>query len=188
MHLSPDSLQSVTPGPRRVTALPIGKTIVNVLADFLLYLLSCTRRFVAETHANGESLWASVQTRMEFVLSHPNGWGGPQQAKMRQAAVLAGLISDDASGHARITFVTEGEASLNFCIRSGLTADVLRVSVLDTEWCTTDLRCQDGKSVIIVDAGGGTIDISSYVFRSVSPVKVEEVTSPDCMYVHSLLL
>ncbi|KAI0704710.1 hypothetical protein C8Q76DRAFT_820418 [Earliella scabrosa] len=165
MHLSPDSLQSVTPGPRRVTALPPGKTIVNVLADFLLYLLSCTRRFVAETHANGESLWASVQTRMEFVLSHPNGWGGPQQAKMRQAAVLAGLISDDALGHARITFVTEGEASLNFCIRSGLTADVLR----------------DGKSVIIVDAGGGTIDISSYVFRSVSPVKVEEVTSPDCI-------
>ena len=41
-------------------------------------------------------------------------------------------------------------------------------------------RIQDGKGVIIVDAGGGTIDISSYLFLSTSPVSVEEVTSPEC--------
>lgn len=35
---------------------------------------------------------------------------------------------------------------------------------------------------MIVDAGGGTIDISSYVFLSTSPVSVEEVTSADCAY------
>ena len=33
---------------------------------------------------------------------------------------------------------------------------------------------------MIVDAGGGTVDISTYKFVSVSPVSVEEVTSADC--------
>ncbi len=33
---------------------------------------------------------------------------------------------------------------------------------------------------MIVDAGGGTVDISSYAFVSVSPLSVEEVTSADC--------
>ena len=33
---------------------------------------------------------------------------------------------------------------------------------------------------MIVDAGGGTIDISSYVFMSVAPMSVEEVTPADC--------
>lgn len=33
---------------------------------------------------------------------------------------------------------------------------------------------------MIVDAGGGTVDTSSYVFCSTSPLKVEEPTIPDC--------
>ena len=33
---------------------------------------------------------------------------------------------------------------------------------------------------MIVDAGGGTVDISSYAFLSVTPLAVEEVTSADC--------
>ncbi len=39
---------------------------------------------------------------------------------------------------------------------------------------------QVGESVIIVDAGGGTVDVSSYHFVSTSPISVEEVTSPEC--------
>ena len=34
--------------------------------------------------------------------------------------------------------------------------------------------------MIIVDAGGGTVDVSSYRFLSTSPISVEEVTSPEC--------
>ena len=39
---------------------------------------------------------------------------------------------------------------------------------------------QNGKGVIIVDAGGSTVDISSYLFLSTSPMSVEEATSPEC--------
>jgi hypothetical protein len=49
---------------------------------------------------------------------------------MRRAAVLAGLVPDDANGHSRIEFVTEGEASLHYCIASDLASDVVKVRTL----------------------------------------------------------
>ncbi|KAI0704720.1 hypothetical protein C8Q76DRAFT_181174 [Earliella scabrosa] len=165
LHLRPERLHSNEIQTTYMSPLPRDKSVVDVFADFFAYLLSCTRRFICETHANGESLWSSVEDRIEFVISHPNGWEGLQQGKMREAAVIAGLVPNTNAGHKRVHFVTEGEASLNFCIQSGLTTDVL----------------QDGKSVMIVDAGGGTIDISSYAFMSVAPMSVEEVTPADCV-------
>lgn len=102
--------------------------MLDVFADFTRYLFRCTQRYIEETHANGASMWSSVEDRIEFVLSHPNGWEGLQQGKMRQAAIMAGLVPDTPDGHARVQFVTEGEASLHFCVRSGLTSDSLSVS------------------------------------------------------------
>ncbi|KAI0773051.1 hypothetical protein BD413DRAFT_656213 [Trametes elegans] len=165
LHLRPDSLDSNEIKRRDLPPLPEGKTVLHVFADFTRYLFDCARRYITETHANGESLWTSLQDRIEFVLSHPNGWEGPQQGKMGQAAIMAGLVPDTPEGHARVHFVTEGEASLHFCIRSGLTTDTI----------------MDGKSVMIVDAGGGTVDISSYSFVTTSPLSVEEVASADCI-------
>ncbi len=37
-------------------------------------------------------LWKSVKGEADYVLSHPNGWGGREQRMMREAALLAGLI------------------------------------------------------------------------------------------------
>ena len=39
----------------------------------------------------------------------------------------AGLIPDNQDGHSHLSFVTEGEASLHFCIQSGLTNDAIKV-------------------------------------------------------------
>lgn len=96
------------------------------------YLYACTKAYIQETHANGADLWTSVEDlgRIDFVLSHPNGWEGAQQAQMRTAAVQAGLIPDTNDGRERVQFVTEGEASLHFCIQSGLTTDSMKVCVL----------------------------------------------------------
>ena len=46
---------------------------------------------------------------------------------MREAAVQAGLVPDSMAGRARVHFVTEGEASLHFCIQSGLTSETIEV-------------------------------------------------------------
>ncbi|KAI0656119.1 hypothetical protein C8Q70DRAFT_1056985 [Cubamyces menziesii] len=168
LHLRPERLDSKNSAIRSLLPplrLPAGKTIVDVFADFLQYLFTCTRRYISETHGHGDTLWTSFEDRIEFILSHPNGWEGFQQGKMRDAAIAAGLIPDTPAGRARVQFVTEGEASFNFCIRNGLADDVL----------------QPGKGIMILDAGGGTIDISSYSIASISPISVEEVTAADCI-------
>ena len=93
------------------------------------YLYQCARSYIEETHANGKVLWTGVEDRIDFVLPHPNGWGGAQQSQIRRAAVLGGLIPDTEDGQKRIQLVTEGEASLHFCIDHGLAADAETVSV-----------------------------------------------------------
>ena len=107
--------------------LPLNKTVVEVFGDFLSYLLECASSYIQDTHANGPDLWNSVKSDIDFVLSHPNGWEGTQQTDMRRAAVLAGLVPDTESGHSRISFVTEGEASLHFSVENGLPAGAIKV-------------------------------------------------------------
>ena len=114
----------------RLGQLPHRKTATDVFGDFLAYLFLCTRNFITDTHANGPALWHAVEHDIQFVLSHPNGWEGAQQAKMRRSAVSGGLIPDTDMGKARIRFVTEGEASLHACVLNGLAADVLSVRFL----------------------------------------------------------
>ena len=97
------ALQNTIYSPENVP-LPKGKTAIDVFADFLHYLYQCAKKY----------LWKDLQPTSEFVLTHPNGWEGAQQGVMRQAAVTAGLIPAGAVGQARLSFVTEGEASLHF--------------------------------------------------------------------------
>jgi len=95
--------------------LPKGKTIVDVFADFMGYLFNSTKVLFKATEPNGEVRWDSISNNIELVLTHPNGWGGPQQAQLRTAAVQAGIVPDTPVGRSCVHFVTEGEASFNFC-------------------------------------------------------------------------
>lgn len=142
LHLRPDHLESDSFKKSDLPPLPPNKTIVGVFADFLSYLFSCARRYISETYSNGDTLWEAVARRIEFVLSHPNGWEGYQQDRMRKAVVMGGLVPNTADGRERIHFVSEGEASLNFCIQSGLIDDKLRVGsvVLQCVWPPADKR------------------------------------------------
>jgi len=97
------------------TQLPKGKTVIDVFADFMRYLFDSTKALFIASEPDGELRWNSVSNNIELVLSHPNGWGGPQQAQLRIAAVGAGIIPDTPAGRSRVHFVTEGEASFNFC-------------------------------------------------------------------------
>lgn len=110
-----------------IPALPPNKTAVQVLADFMHYLHVCARKYIEEVQANGANMLRSVENTTEFVLSHPNGWEGPQQTQIRNAAVMAGLVPDTPEGRSRIHLVTEGEASLHYCLGSGLAVDGFQV-------------------------------------------------------------
>ncbi|KAK0481095.1 hypothetical protein EDD18DRAFT_1203722 [Armillaria luteobubalina] len=157
---------------QEISSLPDEMDVVAVFADFYAYLFECTKTFILDTHQNAASIWKSVEDSIEFVLSHPNGWEGSQQSKMREAAIDAGLIPNDDGGHLRIHFVTEGEASLHFCVNQGL-----------------EHHIQDEEGVVIVDAGGGTIDISTYSSvqsPNADSYAFEEISAPACNFAGSI--
>ena len=99
---------------RKLPPLPRNKSAIDVFADVLHYLFDATKRYIQERQ--GVDMWNSVEDDIHFILSHPNGWEGRQQSEMRRAAVTAGLVATDAQAAERVSFVTEGEASLHFCL------------------------------------------------------------------------
>jgi len=162
------------------TRLPKGKTIVDVFADFMGYLFESTKVLFISSDPAAEIRWNSVSNNVELVLTHPNGWGGSQQSKLRTAAVQAGIVPDTQEGRSRVHFVTEGEASFNFCVthtQAGKDLKVRRVSLPRAGRLT---RSQPDEQVLIIDAGGGTIDISTYKVLSSGPLQVEELYQPEC--------
>ncbi|KAF6752177.1 hypothetical protein DFP72DRAFT_905143 [Ephemerocybe angulata] len=158
----PGSVLNTIQSQEELPALPPNKTVVEIFADYMSYLHSCAKKYIEETH--GATLWTSLEEDIIYVLTHPNGWGGPQQAQMRQAVVKAGLVADTDVGRSRVTFVTEGEASLHFCLTNGLAIG----------------GDSNASSVLILDAGGGTIDLTAY---SKLPYNLyEEIAIPQCHF------
>ncbi|KAG6332938.1 hypothetical protein ID866_6154 [Astraeus odoratus] len=171
LHLRPKNMSSIHVRDEDIPLLPPLKTAVELLADFMKYLFQCVRTYIEESHANGRDMWQSFESDIDFVLSHPNGWEGAQQAQIRRAAVMAGLVPDTPEGQARIRLVTEGEASLHYCLGCKHTADAFKGDV----------------GVMIIDAGGGTIDISSYYMTS-SPPTIREIAPTECRLQGSIFI
>lgn len=117
-----------TTGNARIPPLPLNKTVVDVLSDFLKYLNNCAREYIQEVHPGIGTSVCAGSSEIHYILSHPNGWEGPQQALMKQAAEKAGLIKP--GGRNQLSFITEGEASLNTCIEKGLKSDLVQVSLI----------------------------------------------------------
>lgn len=157
LHLrSPDMIQ---PG-ETVPPLPPGKPVGTILADFMKYLYRCAEGYIEESHRYVNL--KALRSTTVFILTHPNGWGGAQQAIMRKAAIDAGLVPDTNAGRNRIFFATEGECSLHFCLQNGLEIDRT-----------------DTSGVLIIDAGGGTVDVTAY---RKDRGYFEEITVPECHF------
>ncbi|PFH48902.1 hypothetical protein AMATHDRAFT_64343 [Amanita thiersii Skay4041] len=152
----------------RIPPLPQNKTAIRVFSDLLGYLFISTKTYIQQRQ--GSRIWESVEGNIDYVLSHPNGWEGRQQAHMRRAAITAGLVSDDSEALQRIKFVTEGEASLCFCLNKIPTA------------FSEDVE----GGVMVVDCGGGTIDLSTYIRTGKSSFK--EVAAPECLFQGSIFV
>ena len=125
-----------------VDELPEGKCLEDILADFMGYLFGETKRFIERSVHDGVKLWEEVSSskRIDFVFGHPNGWSGVPQQRMRQSAILAGLVRTSKDATDRVKFVTEGEASALSCLGDMVrTADIKASSttrmLLDTK-CT----------------------------------------------------
>jgi hypothetical protein len=130
LHLRPKHLATSHVQDNDLPPLPPSKTALDVFADFLRYLHTHSIDYIKKSR--DPQFWSSIENSIDYVLTHPNGWEGPQQALMRQAAIRAGLITND-DDDSRLQFVTEGEASLHYCINKGIMSepDMVRI-FLDT--------------------------------------------------------
>ncbi|KAH8117888.1 hypothetical protein DFH11DRAFT_864351 [Phellopilus nigrolimitatus] len=167
MHLRPRGMALKTNG-LDIGELPPGKSAVEVMGDFLHYLLVETASYIRESHANGADLWSQVKDRAIFVLGHPNGWTGREQQRYRNSAILGGLVPDTVEGRKLVRFVAEGEASALACL--------------------SDTTKQVGSRFIIADAGGATLDISSYEVSKSFPVELQQCAPPDCRFAGSVFV
>ncbi|KAF5350131.1 hypothetical protein D9756_009098 [Leucocoprinus leucothites] len=157
----------------------------QIYSDFLTRLFNHIKTFFSKHHAGGEELWERLLPTTDMVFTVPNGWELKQQYEIRRAAVSAGFLgfSEVEGGRegrrrrrgngpvrhntyeklmvealSRIRFVSESEAAMIYA------ADSERV----------DAWLQEGNSVIVCDAGGGTIDIAAYKIKEEYPLKLEE--------------
>ncbi|KAL4068705.1 hypothetical protein V8B97DRAFT_1918465 [Scleroderma yunnanense] len=185
LHLRSKHLEASHFSDADLPPLPSGKTAVEVLGDFMRYLFNCAKEFITEAHASGSLVWGSLENNMEFILTHPNGWEGPQQRQIRNAAELGGLIPDGEEGQSRIHLLTEGEASLHFCVTNILTSDTFsNTPIVCTEEPeeveeVPEEQQQEHQGVIIIDAGGGTVDLSAYSMK-LSPTSFREIAPAEC--------
>ncbi|KAG8903281.1 hypothetical protein FRB99_003522, partial [Tulasnella sp. 403] len=160
--LGPKALDNSALGTRR-PQLPPSRTIVDVLGDFLRYINKALKEDILQTHDDGDR------------LCHPNGWEGPQQARMREAAISGGLVPNTPEGRERIEFLTEGEASFHWCMDSEANPTVCK-------------ELSVGDHIIVADAGGGTIDVSSYRVTSDSPLRLQEAAEAQCEFAGSVFV
>ncbi|PFH48910.1 hypothetical protein AMATHDRAFT_5379 [Amanita thiersii Skay4041] len=177
LHLYPQH-----PGSRRNTEinelppLPRNKTAIQVYGDLLKYMFESTKSYIRQHQ--GMQIWRSFENNIHFVLSHPNGWEGKQQAEMRSAAISTGLVTSESEALERVHFVTEGEASLHFCLTKSPTA--VKNNFLISSWVLSGYN-----GMMVVDCGGGTIDISTYTR---SGKKFKEIAPPKCLLQGSVFI
>jgi len=183
LHLRAKHLASSHIREDDILPLPRGKSAVQVLADFMNYLFKCARTYIQESHLN---LWRSVENSIEFVLTHPNGWEGPQQQQIRRAVKLAGLISSEEE-QSHVHLLTEGEASLHFCVSNVIASDAFSSPIAVSDFPPEEEDQTGSQGVVIVDAGGGTIDLSAYSMK-LSPTSFEEIAPAECRSTFFFLL
>lgn len=99
---------------------------------------------------------------MLIILTHPNGWATREQHFLKQALQNVGPLYKNC----QITFVTEGEASVHFC----MFYSNMRSSL------------QPGDDLTVCDAGGSTIDTTTYHIERVTPsLEIKERKASACI-------
>jgi len=106
--------------------LPKGKSIQDIFADFLRYLFDSAKASIKEWEPMGEQLWESLEPNIDLILSHPNGWEGREQEFLRKSVVKASILTEEEA-LSRVSFVTEGEATFNFCVTNTKSGELLEV-------------------------------------------------------------
>ncbi|CAI7646846.1 hypothetical protein N7533_009950 [Penicillium manginii] len=127
---------------------------IDLVADYLRLLWAHTMKMIEKSR--GAQFLPAL--RFHIVISVPAIWKGYARQSMEEAAKMAGLLAPREIGKTRLSFVLEPEAA-------GM------ATLAEPEHC--DL-VQAGDVWLILDAGGGTVDLISYKITSINPITMGE--------------
>ncbi|GAA5942528.1 Hsp70 family protein [Sporobolomyces koalae] len=155
--LSPESLRSGVPDPW-LPPLPVGKNVVDVIADFLRCIWRYAKRTVTEEIGSVVDLNAA-----DVLLTVPSGWDAAACSLMRESAIRAGLVQSSRGGDVnwrdRLQIITEPEAG------------AIHASTLATLH-----HLRPSQSFLLCDAGGGTVDTAVYkLMGQLSELEIAEM-------------
>ncbi|KAN0086239.1 hypothetical protein V8E55_007373 [Tylopilus felleus] len=160
LHLCPGRL--TTDMVNDIPPLPFGKSSVDVLTDFIKYLFECCKSYIQECHPR--LTWASVEDSIEYILTYPSGWDGQIY---RRAIERAGLVPSTSEGQRRVRMLTEGEASLHSYVSQLFNAEAYNQVA--------------PQGVVIINAGGGIIDLSMFSMTMASnSISCKEIAPAEC--------
>lgn len=140
--------------PINLPPLPPGKSEVDVAADYLFHLRQAIR---AQLQKILGDVFNREERRIRYYLTVPAIWNDAAKNATRAAAIQAGYLRDNNDN--RLTLITEPEAAALFCSKTG----VMKLKVND--------------AVLIVDCGGGTVDLIAYEVEEENPFTVAECTA-----------
>ncbi|ORY76553.1 hypothetical protein BCR35DRAFT_120949 [Leucosporidium creatinivorum] len=155
--LSPESLRSGQPDPR-LPPLPHGKTVVDVISDFLREIWRYSKRQITEEIGSVVDLDSA-----DVLLTVPAAWDAAGCSLMREAAIRAGLVQSSRGGDKnwrdRLQIITEPEAG------------AIHASTLSTLH-----HLRPSQSFLLCDAGGGTVDTAVYkLMGQLSELEIAEM-------------
>ncbi|KAF8337474.1 uncharacterized protein EI90DRAFT_3043110 [Cantharellus anzutake] len=162
LHLHPQTMKEKY--NLALDPLPVDVPLSTIYRDFFKYLVKHTQDTFTYRVLDGARVWKTHIPSADIVIAHPNGWGLREQEFLRTAAVAASIVPESQS-HTRIFFVTEGEASVHYCMFHA------------------DLASQFEPNVrfAVCDAGGSTVDITAYSVSEVHPqLQLREVKPSAC--------
>lgn len=124
-----------------------GKNVGTAVSEYLKALFDHTRETLKRCY--GEFFVS--QTPFKVVLTVPAVWSDAAQEATLSAAKDAGIGEN-------ITMISEPEAAAVYALQA-IKPNSLRI----------------GQNFVVVDAGGGTVDLITYSIKSLSPLRLEEV-------------
>ncbi|KAK5119582.1 hypothetical protein LTR85_007411 [Meristemomyces frigidus] len=124
-----------------------GKNVGTVVAEYLKALFAHTKEILVRRY--GELFVAS--TELQVVLTVPAVWSDAAKDATLKAAEAAGMGSN-------ISMIFEPEASAVYTLQA-VQPNHLKV----------------GHNFIVIDAGGGTVDLITYGIKQLTPLRLEEM-------------
>ncbi|KAH9831286.1 glycoside hydrolase family 47 protein, partial [Teratosphaeria destructans] len=126
-----------------------GRTVKEAVADYLEAVFKHTKEILARRY--GQDFVST--TKLQLILTVPAVWSEAAKHATLTAAQAAGMDHD-------LALISEPEAAAVYTLQA-----------------IQPNHLKAGHNFVVVDAGGGTVDLISYSIKQLTPLRLEEVVA-----------